>query len=161
VLSFYHGYYQQHQYFPLLIFDGQSGFPLGAWLRPGTAHAACGAVESLDAIVKKIRQTWPEVTIVVRGDSGLAVPEMYEYCEANGLFYAFGYATNEVLKRRTDQLLKTVELAVRVWGGRVAEVPGFRRLSGGQLVASAPHLGQGRGQPHGDQPAVRGHQSLR
>jgi hypothetical protein len=116
VLSFYHGYYEQHQYFPLLIFDGQSGFPLGAWLRPGTVHAACGAVESLDAIVQKIRRVWPEVVIVVRGDSGLAVPEMYEYCEKNGLFYAFGYATNEVLKRRTDQLLKTVELAVRVWG---------------------------------------------
>ena len=29
--------------------------------------------------------------ILVRGDSGLAVPEMYEYCEKNGLFYAFGY----------------------------------------------------------------------
>ena len=35
-LSGYHGYYQQHQYFPLLIFDGQSRFPLAAWLRPGT-----------------------------------------------------------------------------------------------------------------------------
>lgn len=116
VLSFYHGYYGQHQYFPLLIFDGQSGFPLGAWLRPGTVSASCGAVESLELIVQKLRRVWPEVTIVVRGDSGLAVPEMYEYCEANGLLYIFGYATNEVLKRRTNQLLKTVELAVRVWG---------------------------------------------
>ena len=116
VLSFYHGYYGQHQYFPLLIFDGESGFPLAAWLRPGTVHASCGAVESLDAIVQKLRRAWPDVTIVLRGDSGLAVPEVYEYCEDNGLFYAFGYATNEVLKRRTDQLLKTVELAVRVWG---------------------------------------------
>jgi hypothetical protein len=116
VLSFYHGYYGQHQYFPLLIFDGESGFPLAAWLRPGTVHASCGAVESLDAIVQKLRRAWPDVTIVLRGDSGLAVPELYEYCEENSLFYALGYATNEVLKRRTDQLLKTVELAVRVWG---------------------------------------------
>jgi hypothetical protein len=116
VLSFYHGYYEQHQYFPLLIFDGESGFPLAAWLQPGTVHASCGAVDSLDAIVRKLRRAWPDVTIVLRGDSGLAVPDIYEYCEGNGLFYALGYATNEVLKRRTKQLLKTVELAVRVWG---------------------------------------------
>jgi len=39
VLSFYHGYYEQHQYFPLFVFDGVSGFPLAAWLRPGTVAA--------------------------------------------------------------------------------------------------------------------------
>ena len=125
VLSFYHGYYEQHQYFPLLLFDGASGFPLGAWLRPGKVHASCGAVDSLDLIVQKLRQAWPEVTILVRADSGLAVPEMYEYCEKNGLLYAFGYATNEVLKRRTAQLLKTVELAVRVWGEDIQRFVAF------------------------------------
>ena len=30
VLSFFHGYFDQHQYFPLLVFDGESGFPLAA-----------------------------------------------------------------------------------------------------------------------------------
>lgn len=115
VLSFYHGYYEQHQYFPMLLYDGESGFPLGAWLRPGKVHAACGAVDCLDTVVQKLRQAWPNVTIVVRGDNGLAVPEMYEYCEKNDLSYAFAYATNEVLKRRTNRLLKSVELAVRIW----------------------------------------------
>lgn len=125
VLSFYHGYYEQHQYFPLLLFDGVSGFPLGAWLRPGKVSASCGAVDALDVIVRKLRQAWPAVTIVVRADSGLAVPEMYEYCEKNGLLYAFGYATNEVLKRRTNQLLKSVELAVRMWGDDIQKFVAF------------------------------------
>src|SRR5437868_4340065 len=35
-LSGYHGYYRQHQYLPLLAFEGHTGFPLAAWLRPGT-----------------------------------------------------------------------------------------------------------------------------
>jgi len=100
MLSFYHGYYEQHQYFPLLLFDGETGFPLGAWLRPGVVHASCGVVESLDLVVQKLRAAWPDVTIVVRGDSGEAVPKLYEYCEREGLFYAIGYASNEVLKRR-------------------------------------------------------------
>src|SRR5262249_9788790 len=50
-LTGYHGYYQQHQYFPLLVLDGASRFPLAAWLRPGTAGGASGAVEVLREIV--------------------------------------------------------------------------------------------------------------
>jgi hypothetical protein len=103
-LSLFHGYYDQHQYFPMLIFEGETGLPLGAWLRPGAVGAGCGAVEMLDEIVQRLRQHWPEVTIVVRGDCGLAGPEMYEYCEQQRLLYTFGYSTNEVLKRRVSDL---------------------------------------------------------
>src|SRR5438876_322807 len=56
-LSGYHGYYRQHQYLPLFVYDGASGFPLAAWLRPGTVHASLGAVAILDAIVTKIEVT--------------------------------------------------------------------------------------------------------
>ena len=99
-LSLFHGYYRQYQYFPMLIFEGNSGMPLGAWLRPGTVSAGCGAAEMLSEVVGRLRQHWPEVTIQVRGDYGVAGPEMYDYCEAEGLPYAFGYSTNAVLKRR-------------------------------------------------------------
>ena len=109
ILTGFHGYYEQHQYFPLFAFDGDTGFPLAAWLRPGTVHASAGAVEALQRIVTHLRQCWPHVTIVVRGDSGLAVPEMYEYCEREGLLYAFGYASNAVLKARTDAALADLE----------------------------------------------------
>src|SRR6185312_1881779 len=109
LLTGFHGYYDQYQYYPLLVFDGDSGFPLGAWLRPGTVHASTGAVDALDEVVQTLRRAWPDVLILVRGDNGLAVPEMYEYCELQGLLYAFGYATNEVLKRRTAELLAQVE----------------------------------------------------
>jgi DDE family transposase len=73
VLSGYHGYYRQHQYLPLLAFEGTTGFPLAAWLRPGTAHASWGAVDVLHAIVTKLRAAWPDVLIRVRGDNGVAV----------------------------------------------------------------------------------------
>lgn len=102
-LTFWHGYYDQNQYFPMMIFDGETGIPLGAWLRPGTVHASCGAVDMLKLIVDRLRQHWPELMIFVRGDNGVAGPEMYEYCEAEGLMYTFGYATNETLKRRVRE----------------------------------------------------------
>ena len=109
VLTGFHGYFDQHQYFPLFVFDGETGFPLAAWLRPGTVHASCGAVSTLRTIVSTLRAAWPNVLILVRGDSGFAVPEMYDYCEAEGLLYAFGYASNTVLKERTAGWLQDLE----------------------------------------------------
>src|SRR5207248_9793934 len=100
-LSGYHGYYRQHQYLPLLVFEGVSGFPLAAWLRPGTVHAACGVVEVVQAIVTRLRQAWPGVVIRVRGDTGLAVPRLYDYCEEEQLGYALGFSGNAVLHRAT------------------------------------------------------------
>ena len=84
-LSGYHGYYGQHQYLPLLVFDGASGFPLACWLRHGTAHASLGAVDILRAVVQKLRAAWPGVVIKLRADSGLAVPAVYDFCEQENL----------------------------------------------------------------------------
>jgi hypothetical protein len=124
-LSGYHGYYQQHQYFPLLVFDGESGFPLAAWLRPGTASAACGSVDVLKQIVAALRRAWPDVLILVRGDCGMAGPDMYEFCEGQGLLYAFGYASNAVLKRRTERALWELELYHRFYGRHEPHVQRF------------------------------------
>src|SRR5262249_49282262 len=81
VLTGFHGYFDQHQYFPLYVFDGATGFPLAAWLRPGTVHASCGLVETVRPIVAQLRAAWPDVVILLRGDSGMAVPAVYEFCE--------------------------------------------------------------------------------
>jgi hypothetical protein len=62
-LSGYHGYYRQHQYLPLFVSDGATGFPLAAWLRPGPVHASPGAAEVLDRIVTALRAAWPGVRI--------------------------------------------------------------------------------------------------
>ncbi|MFL5863933.1 MAG: IS1380 family transposase [Solirubrobacteraceae bacterium] len=118
-LSGYHGYYGQHQYFPMLVFDGESGFPLAAWLRPGTAHGALGAVDILRPIVEALRRAWPGVLILVRGDCSLAVPPVYDFCESEGLLYCFGYASNAVLQRATARALWELEEYYRFYGWRV------------------------------------------
>lgn len=135
VLSFFHGYYDQHQYFPLFVFDGETGFPLAAWLRPGTVHASCGAVTTLQPIVQALRAAWPSVTILVRGDSGLATPEVYEFCEAEGLLYAIGYASNEVLKERTAGALHDLELYYAFYGDREPAVQRFEVLEDYQAAS--------------------------
>ncbi len=128
VLSFFHGYYDQHQYFPLFAFDGDSGFPLAAWLRPGRVHASCGAVATVQTIVSQLRAAWPTVTILVRGDTGLAVPEMYEYCEREGLLYALGFGSNDVLKDRTACWLSDLETYYHFYQHREPHVQRFEVL---------------------------------
>src|SRR5438445_748868 len=54
-LSGYHGYFRQHQYFPLHVFEGHTGFPLAVWLRHGTAHASLGAADVLRPLVARLR----------------------------------------------------------------------------------------------------------
>ena len=127
-LTGYHGYYQQHQYFPLLVLDGASRFPLAAWLRPGTAGGACGAVDVLRGIVTRLRQAWPDVTILVRGDCSLAGPAVYEFCEAHGLLYALGLASNAVPQRRTERALWELELYHHFYGQREPHMQRFEVL---------------------------------
>jgi hypothetical protein len=128
-LSGYHGYFRQHQYFPLLVFDGASGFPLAAWLRPGAVHASCGAVDILRPIVQALRAAWPGVRLVVRADNGLAVPAVYDYCEAEGLEYVLGYATNPVLQRATAAALADLELYYHFYGTREPHMQRFEEVA--------------------------------
>ena len=103
-LSFFHGYYDQHMYHPLVIFDGERGQLVSAVLRPGNAHAARGAMGVLRRMIRRLKQRFPYVQIVVRGDSAFAVPRVLRMLEdlereLGGIAYVFGLAQNPVLLR--------------------------------------------------------------
>jgi hypothetical protein len=103
-LSFFHKYYDQHMYHPLLIFDGERGQLVSAVLRPGNAHAARGAMGVVRRIIRGLKQRFPDVQIVVRGDSAFAVPRMLRMMEEldrelGGIAYVVGLAQNAVLLR--------------------------------------------------------------
>ena len=53
--SFYHGYYREHMYHPLLLFDGETGDLVCALLRPGNQGAAAHAVAVLKRVVARMR----------------------------------------------------------------------------------------------------------
>lgn len=69
-----HGYDDQHQYLPLLIFDGDIDQLVTAVLRSGNVHARHEVVPVLTRVVRALRARWPEVAIEVRLGSGGAVP---------------------------------------------------------------------------------------
>jgi Transposase DDE domain group 1 len=93
---FFHGYYGHYCYLPLYIFCGEC--LLCARLRPSNLDASAGSVQELKRIVTQIRAVWPEVRIVVRGDSGFCREELMAWCETEGVDYLLGLAKNERLK---------------------------------------------------------------
>lgn len=94
---FFHGYYGGYCYLPLYIFCGSH--LLCARLREANVDASFGSVDELERIVARIRQRWPEVRIIVRGDSGFAREELMSWCESHGVDFVLGLARNVRLQR--------------------------------------------------------------
>jgi hypothetical protein len=94
---FYHGYYRDYCYLPLYVFCGEH--LLCARLRPSNIDASADSVEELEPVVARIRQRWPEVKILLRGDSGFCREELMAWCEREDMDYIFGLAQNSRLKK--------------------------------------------------------------
>ena len=111
---FFHGYYRHYCYLPLYIFCGDH--VLRARLRPANRDAAAGVVEELSCVVGQIRRAWPDVSILVRGDSGFCRDELLEWCEAAGVDYLIGLAKNARLKRQVAPEMAQAEAACQSSG---------------------------------------------
>lgn len=94
---FFHGYYDCYCYLPLYVFCGEH--LLAARLRPADIDGAAGAVAIVRRMVERIRACWPQVTIVLRGDSGFCREPLMAWCESAGVEYLFGLARNARLCR--------------------------------------------------------------
>src|SRR6202451_3558172 len=94
---FCHGYYDSYCYLPLYIFCGDH--VLGARLREANHDAAYGSLQEIRRIVTQIRAAWPEVKIILRGDSGFCRNELMSWCENNGVDFVFGMARNRKLRK--------------------------------------------------------------
>lgn len=94
---FFHGYYGCYCYLPLYIFCGES--LLWAELRPSNIDGSLGCVDALARIIPQIRAKWPNVIIIVRGDSGFCRDDLMAWCEARDVDYILGMGKNARLNR--------------------------------------------------------------
>ena len=91
----FHGFYGHYCYLPLYVFCGE--FLLGAALNTADVAPGKQAVEELERIVAQILARWPDVRIIVRGDSGFCSDEIMAWCEQDGIDYILGLAKNSRL----------------------------------------------------------------
>ena len=93
---FFHGYYDHYCFLPLYVFCGAQ--LLVAYLRPSNIDASLHTRSILKLLVRRLRQAWPTVRIILRGDSGFCRWKLLRWCEQNGVFYVLGLARNSVLE---------------------------------------------------------------
>lgn len=126
--TYYHGYYGERIYHPLLVFDGETNQLVTAVLRCGNTHASRGALSVLKRIVGRLREAWPSVELEIRADAGFALPALYEYCEREGIGYTIGLISNPRLEAMAEPLLERAKRESLERGGRRA-----------RLVSEAPY----------------------
>ena len=104
--AYFHGYYDHHCFLPLYVFCRQK--LLVSYLRPSNIDGAKHSWAILSLLVKRLRQVWPDVHIIFRGDSGFCRHKMFNWCEKNDVSYIVGIAKNNRLNQMADSLHQSV-----------------------------------------------------
>lgn len=99
----YNGHFGCTCYHPLFVFN-QFGDLERTSLRPGNVHSAAGWREVLEPVVGRYRKTVKRRFF--RGDAAFALPDLYDYLEAEGYKYTIRLKANAVLQRHIAHLLK-------------------------------------------------------
>lgn len=93
---FFHAYYGDWCFLPLYVFCGEK--LLVAWLRRSNIDASAGTLPVLKRLVARLREAWPKVRIILRGDSGFCRWKTMAWCDANQVDYILGAARNRRLE---------------------------------------------------------------
>jgi Transposase DDE domain group 1 len=93
---FFHGYYDGYCFLPLYVFCGDQ--LLVAYLRTADGDPARHCRAILKLLVQRLRQAWPDVRIIFRGDSGFCRWRLMRWCDHNGVGYILGLARNSRLE---------------------------------------------------------------
>jgi len=109
-LTLFNAYHGDYCYMPIHIYEGKSGKLITTVLRPGKRPTGKQIVSIVKRVVKKIRQAWPEVGIILRGDSYYACPAVFDFCEETDMKYVLGFKPLAPLVRQVKPLVEEVAL---------------------------------------------------
>ena len=102
-------HYQSNGYHPLVCYDGITGDLIKIQLRDGTKYSCTGVVDFLQPILDEYLADYPEVTLLLRGDSGFATPELYKQCEENGTRRVSVRKENRILRDKASFLVDELD----------------------------------------------------
>lgn len=99
----FNAHYGTIGFHPLVAFDGMTGDFLKAQLRPGNVYTSNGVVDFIEPVIKHYNEKFPQTTPFLRGDSGFAVPALYELCEKESVYYVIRLKSNANLQRLAEE----------------------------------------------------------
>ena len=115
-MSLFNGYHDEYCYMPLYIFEGQTGNLVTSILRPGKRPNGKEIRSIFKRVIKRIRAAWPNVGILVRGDSHFATPELYSWCDTHTVQYILGLSKNSILKELATTVLSAAHHRYETFG---------------------------------------------
>jgi hypothetical protein len=98
---FFHGFYNHYCFLPLYVFCGSQ--LLVSYLRSSNIDPAKHSWAILALLVKRFRQRWPHVKIIIRADSGFCRWKMLRWCDTHDGGYIIGLSKNNRIN--TEALL--------------------------------------------------------
>ena len=101
---FYHGYYDHYCFLPLYVFCQDQ--LLVSYLRPSKIDGAKHSGAILRLLVKRLREVWPDVKIIFRGDSGFCRHKILYWCEHNNVDFVIGLSKNTRLQEMTADIIE-------------------------------------------------------
>jgi hypothetical protein len=107
--SDYNSHYASNGYHPLLMFDGLTGDLIKAELRSGNVYTSRQVVRFIGPVLKRYIDKYPSVTRIMRGDSGFAVPELYELAEQLDTLYAIRLKVNTTLYKLASEFAEKMD----------------------------------------------------
>ncbi len=114
---FFHGYYRHYCFLPLYVFCGHQ--LLVSYLRPSNIDGAKHSGAILSLLVKRLRQVWPKVKIIFRGDGGFCRWKMLRWCDHHDIGYIVGLPKNKRLNRFTASLQDEATACFAATGSKV------------------------------------------
>jgi len=105
----YNYHYNSKGYHPLMLFDGVNGDLMKVELRNGKVYTSNNVKVFMESILYWIDKKYPGAKILLRGDSGFAVPELYELCEEYGIEFVIRLKSNSSLKKHATFALNLFE----------------------------------------------------
>jgi hypothetical protein len=143
---FFNGFYNEYCFLPLYVFSGKQ--LLVAYLRRASRGAAHHAGAILKLLVKRLRQAWPDVRIVFRGDSHFCTPPILGFCDRNAVDYIAGLAKNKRLNTLAGATLAKAAQRFAKTGRKARLFTGFRYATRNwkrkrRVIARIEHDAQG------------------
>lgn len=102
-------HYQSNGYHPLVCYDGITGDLIKIQLRDGTQYSCTGVVDFLQPVLDEYLNDYPTISLLLRGDSGFATPELYKQCEENGTGYVIRLKENKTLRSKATDLVDKLD----------------------------------------------------
>ena len=97
-------HYQDHGYHPLVCYDGITGDLLKIQLRNRTDYSSTGVMDFLQPLPNEFGNDYPNIPLLLRGDSGFTKPELYHQRETNGVSYAIRLKENGNLRKLASHI---------------------------------------------------------